>query len=242
MMTLAGQVAVVTGASRGIGKAIALALANRGAKLCLVGRRAEMLELAAADARVWAQQVNVYPTDLTLDPHIERLGTNLRRDFGQVDILIHSAGVYFQGKVQDAPIQQFDEQFRTNVRGPYLLTQTLLPLLKICPGQIVFVNSTVGLNARATVGQYAATQHAVKAIADCLREEVNADGIRVISVFPGRTATPRQELIFRSEDRDYRPELLLQPEDVASVVLHALSLPRTAEVTNIHLRPLIKSY
>jgi len=126
------------------------------------------------------------------------------------------------------------------VRGPYLLTQCLLPLLRRRPGQVVFINSSAGLTARANVGQYAATKHALKAVADSLRDEVNRDGVRVLSVFPGRTATPTQEALHRLEGRPYRPERLLQPADVAAVVVHALGLPRTAEVTEIKIRPLVK--
>jgi NADP-dependent 3-hydroxy acid dehydrogenase YdfG len=84
------------------------------------------------------------------------------------------------------------------------------------------------------------TQHALKALADSLREEVNAEGLRVLSVFLGRTATPMRMAIHRMENRTYHPESLLQPEDVAAVVMIALSLPRTAEVTDIHIRPLSK--
>jgi NADP-dependent 3-hydroxy acid dehydrogenase YdfG len=116
-------------------------------------------------------------------------------------------------------------------------------LLKASQGQIVFINSTLGLNAkRPEVGQYAATKHALKAVADSLREEVNQDGIRILSVYPGRTATPRQKRLQEEEGRAYRPELLMQPEDVATIVLCALTLPRTAEVTDISLRPMLKSY
>ena len=77
---------------------------------------------------------------------------------------------------------------------------------------------------------------------DSLRDEVNEDGVRVLSVFPGRTATPRQERIHAGEGREYRPERLLQPADVASVVVCALELPRTAEVTDISLRPFLKPF
>jgi short-subunit dehydrogenase len=121
-----------------------------------------------------------------------------------------------------------------------MLTQALLPLLKARQGQIVFINSTVGLRAGANVGQYAATKHGLKALADSLRDEVNADGVRVLSVFLGRTATPMQAAIHEMEGRVYHPEFLMQPEDVAAVVINALSLPRTAEMTDIHVRPMIK--
>ena len=115
-------------------------------------------------------------------------------------------------------------------------------MLKARQGQIVFINSSVGLGAKANVGQYAATKHALKAIADSLREEVNGDGVRVLSVFVGRTATRMQEAIHGMEGRAYRPERLMRPEDVATVVINVLSLPRSAEVTDIVMRPLAKPY
>jgi NADP-dependent 3-hydroxy acid dehydrogenase YdfG len=109
-------------------------------------------------------------------------------------------------------------------------------------GQIVFINSSVGLSAkRAEIGQYAATKHALKAIADTLREELNPKGIRVLSVYLGRTATPMQKALCHEERKAYHPEMLLQPEDVASVIVHALTLARTAEVTDISIRPMQKS-
>jgi NAD(P)-dependent dehydrogenase (short-subunit alcohol dehydrogenase family) len=145
------------------------------------------------------------------------------------------------GPIEEAPVEDFDRQYRTNVRGPYVLTQALLPMFRGSRGEVVFVNSSIVLNARAGTGQYAATKLALKAIADSLRAEVNADGRRVLSVFLGRTATPMQETIHDREGRDYHPDRLLQPEDVAAVVLSAVSLPRTAEVTDINIRPMIKT-
>ncbi len=108
-------------------------------------------------------------------------------------------------------------------------------------GQIVFVNSSAGLVARANVGQYAASKHALKAVTDSLREEVNGRGLRVLSLYLGRTATPMQAAVHKMEKRNYRPERYLQPEDVAAMVLCALQLPRSAEVTDISMRPMLKS-
>ena len=102
------------------------------------------------------------------------------------------------------------------------------------------MNSTAGLTARANVSQYAATKHALKAVADSLREEVNADGVRVLSLFLGRTASAMQEFVHDVEGKPYRPDRLIQPDDVAAMILHALSLPHTAEVTEIRMRPLAK--
>jgi NADP-dependent 3-hydroxy acid dehydrogenase YdfG len=240
--TFANRVAVVTGAGGGIGKAIALALASRGATVALVGRSMENLNAAADAVRALSPQARQYQVDLTLDDSVRTLGRTLEQDFGALDLLVHSAGVITVGRLEVASVEDFDQQFAANVRAPYLLTQILLPILKSRQGQIVFINSSAGVSTRAEIGQFAATQHALKAIADTLRHEVNAACVRVLSIYPGRTATPRQAGIFMSEGRAYRPELLLQPEDVADVVVQALALPRTAEVTDIHVRPAMKSY
>jgi NAD(P)-dependent dehydrogenase (short-subunit alcohol dehydrogenase family) len=234
MSALADHVAVVTGAGSGIGKALALALAAQGATLALVGRRPGPLEAVAAASSA----ARTYPTDLADDAGVRGLAAALGRDFGRVDVLVHNAAAFRLGATAEAPVEDFDLQYRTNCRGPYLLTQLLLPLLRPRRGQVVFINSSAGLAARAGVGQYAATKHALKALADSLRDEVNRDGVRVLSVFCGRTATPLQEELHALEGRPYRPGRLVQPEDVAAVVVHALCLPRTAEVTEIKIRPL----
>jgi NAD(P)-dependent dehydrogenase (short-subunit alcohol dehydrogenase family) len=186
--------------------------------------------------------VLLYQADLTRDAHIHVLTTRLRRDVGQLDVLVHSAGVVALGPIEDTPLEKLDWQYRTNVRAPYALTQSVLPMLRDRQGQIVFINSSVGLNARANVGQYAATKAALKAIADSLRQEVNAFGVRVLSVFLGRTASPMQAALYTMEGRVYQPQLLMQPEDVAAAIMHALSLPRSVELTDLHMRPLVKSY
>lgn len=240
MNSLAGKTAVVTGASSGIGKAIALELAGREVSLCLLGRNTAALSAvseAAGKSHAWVLCCRV---DLALDKEVEEFALRLEKDCGRVDILIHSAGVISLGNMETAGMDGFDRQFRINVRTPYKLTQVLLPMLKITQGQIVFINSSAGVTARANVGQYAATKHALKAISDSLRAEVNEYGIRVLSVYPGQTATPMQERIYSSEGKPYHPEGLLQPTDVAREVVHALGAPRTAEVTDIHIRPMMK--
>lgn len=241
MTAFTDQVAVVTGASSGIGKAIALGLAVQGATLCLVGRKLETLEAVAESAPTIAARMLCYRADLTQDNDIRELVAYLQRDFGYIDVLVHSAGVISLGRLETTSVADFDWHYRTNVRAPYVLTQALLPMLRSRRGQVVFINSSVGLTARASIGQYAATKHALKAIADSLRDEVNTDGLRVLSVFLGRTATPMQEAVHEMEGRPYHPERLMQPEDVAAAVINALCLPRSVEVTDIHIRPLQKS-
>ncbi len=240
--SLRDKTAVVTGASSGIGRSIAIALAAAGSQVFLVGRRPGSLEEVRKHLNEHFELLRVCQLDLTRDEDIHALATDLRKRTGGVDVLVHSAGEIYHAEHANALLTDLDAQYRANVRAPYLLTQSLLPLLRVGPGQIVFINSTSGLHARARTGQFAATQHAMKAIADSLREEVNADGIRVLSVYPGRTATPRTQKLFNEEGKDYQPELMMQPEDVAAMVVHSLRLPRTAEVTEISMRSLLKSY
>jgi NADP-dependent 3-hydroxy acid dehydrogenase YdfG len=242
MSTLENQVAVVTGASSGIGKAIALGLAAQGASLCLVGRKLETLQSVADAAKGKASQHYCYQADLAVDREVDELIADIKRDIQAVDILVHSAGVIWLGPLEAASADQLDGHYKTNLRAPYVLTQGLLPALKSRQGQVLFVNSSAGLTAKANAGQYAASKHALKAVADSLREEVNPAGVRVLSLFLGRTASPMQAAVYAREGKAYHPELLMQPEDVAAMAIHALTLPRSIEVTEISMRPLLKSY
>ena len=235
---LKGQTCVVSGASSGIGREIALELARAGATVCAIGRRAEALEEVAQAAG--PGRVAIYVADLTKDDEVDRLIDELVTRWGSLDVLVHSAGTISLGSLERASVDELDRQYSINVRAPYLVTQKLLPALRRSKGQIVFINSTVGLAARSNTSQFAATQHALKAITDSLREEVNADGIRVLSVYPGRTSTPRQATIHAIEGKPYLPWRLMRPSDVASVVLNALTLGRSAELTDLQMRPMRK--
>ena len=238
-LALEGRTCVVTGASSGIGRAIAVALAGAGATVYAVARRRHELEATARQTN-GAGRFEVYEADLVVDAQIGPLADALRTGDGGVDVLVHSAGTISLGELETASVDDLDRQYAANIRAPYVLTQALLPALRASEGQIVFINSTAGLAARANVAQYAATKHALKALADSVRDEVNAQGIRVTSVYPGRTATPLQAEVYATEGKPYSPERLMQPEDVASVVLNALVLPRGAELTDVMVRPMLK--
>lgn len=231
------QVALITGASGGIGSAIARALAEEGVRLLLVGRDVERLN----DIAEQFGGAELFRADLTDDDHLLATAARVREIFGGVDILVHSIGLFRGGPIGSSPVADLDDQYRVNVRVPYLLTQALLPSLIERQGQVVFINSGAGSHpARGSWGAYSATKHALRALADALRDEVNPQGVRVLSVFPGRTATPMQEEVHRFEGRPYDPTRFLQPEDVAAAVVQALRLPRTAELTDLHIRPMRK--
>lgn len=230
-----GHVAIVTGASGAIGGALCIALGTRDVVVCAVGRDHSRLEQRFKGA---AGDIRCFETDLSNGDEVADLVARVDSDVGSVDLLIHCAGVIELGETAYASIEGFDRQYQINLRAPYLLTQLVLPGLIERKGNVVFINSSAGLVARRNVGQYAATKHGLKAVADSLREEVNPAGVKVLSVFPGRTAGPMQANLHEKERRDYVPEALVQPEDIAAVVLDALALPRTAEVTDIHVRPM----
>ncbi|HET9229407.1 MAG TPA: SDR family NAD(P)-dependent oxidoreductase [Thermoanaerobaculia bacterium] len=223
------QVALITGATGGIGSAIASALAAEGVRLFLVGRNFEGLAVPGETFRA----------DLTDDAQLRATAAKALEVYGGVDILVHGIGLFRAGPIATSPVEDLDAQYRVNLRVPYLLTQELLPSLIERQGQVVFVSSSAGFHpARGNWGAYSATKHALRALADSLRDEVNRKGVRVLSVFPGRTATPMQEEVHRFEGKAYDPARFLQPEDVAAPIVHALRLPRTAELTDLHIRPM----
>lgn len=239
---LAGRSAIVTGASSGIGRAIALALAAQRATVCLVGRDRKRLASTARSAEASSPRVLVQQADLGREDEVDDLARRLQAEFANLDVLVHSAGTLRPGSYAETTAQDLDLLYRVNARAPYCLTRALLPLLRASRGQVVFINSSAGLRAGMANGLFASTKHALRALADSLRDEVNADGIRVLSVYPGRVATPTQRELFAREGKPYDPALLLQPEDVAAMVIAALSLPHGAEVTDISMRPARKSY
>ena len=227
----------MTGGSSGIGAAIALRLAELDMRICIVGRDQTRLDRIVEQVSGKSHAV-AYRADISVDRQLTQLARSLARDCPQLDVLVHSAAAIALGRLSDLPVEDFDRQYWTNVRAPYILTQALLPNVRACRGQIVFVNSSAGIHSGRNVGAYAASKHALKAIADSLRAEVNDEGVRVTTVYPGRTATAMQARIHSAENKPYRPEELMQAEDVACMVLHALTLPRTAEVTDLSIRPM----
>jgi NADP-dependent 3-hydroxy acid dehydrogenase YdfG len=173
--------------------------------------------------------------DLTRPEAVEAVRGRVARS-GRLDALILGSGVY--GRSENPAV--LERMVAANLLGPYALLRALLPFLVAAKGQVVFLNSTQGLAASGGVGQFAATQHAMRAVADSLREEVNDRGVRVLSLFLGRTASDRTRAIFALEGRPYPEESLIQPGDVAQAVLALLELPRTVEATQLVLRPMQK--
>lgn len=235
---LSRRTALVTGATGGIGRMIAARLGELGARVCLLGRPGDRLERARAELASSGPEMHACGCDLARDADIAAVAPALARAFdGRLDFLIHAAGVIRIAPLAAVAPADLDAHYRINVRAPLLLTQAVLPLLEAAHGQIVFLNSSLGTRVKEGAGAYAASKHALKALADTLRAELEPSGVRVLSAFPGNTATPMQEQICREYGKPYRPQAMLQPQDVAAAVVNALLLPATAALTELHILP-----
>jgi len=237
MKAFEGKRVLVTGGSAGIGRAIAAGFAGQGAKVVIAARTAKTLNEAAKD-------IGAIPIvcDLSSEDAAASLATATIETLGGLDVLVLSSGFHVAGNITELGSSAFADLLRTNVIGPSALARLLAPQLTATHGDILIVNSTV-VRAQNIKGRtyFAAGQHAMKAFSDGLRDELNESGVRVTSIFPGTTATPRQKRMHDSSGKKYQPDRLLQPEDVASITLAALSMPATAEVTDIIVRPRFKS-
>ncbi|MTE21128.1 SDR family oxidoreductase [Streptomyces sp. TRM43335] len=223
---------VITGAGSGIGAAIAERLSERGDELWLLAR----------DAGRARELAGRFPGARTLVGDLaepERLSWALSHQElpQEVDSLLHVAGVVDLGTVDELTPKVWNATLAVNLVAPAELTRLLLPQLRLARGHVVFVNSGAGLNANPQWGAYAASKHGLKALADALRAEEKGGGVRVTSVYPGRTATPMQVKVHRQEGREYDPGRWITPEAVATTVLTALDLPEDAEITDLRVRP-----
>lgn len=227
---------LITGASSGIGAALARRLARTGRTLHLQGRDRPRLERLAEDVEGRGGRAVLHRFDLSdhaaLDAEADRLATELPR----LDALIHSAGVIALATVADAAVEHLDRQYAVNLRAPFVLTTALTPALVAAEGQVVFVNSVSGTRVNPGWSQYAATKFGLRALADAYRQEIAGAGVRVTSVYPGRTATPMQATVHDHEGREYDPDALARADDVASSIEHALEMPRSAIVPDITVR------
>ncbi len=151
--------------------------------------------------------------------------------------MVHAAGVVDLGPVSELSTDAWLEQLTVNLVAPAVLTRRLLPALRAARGTVVLVNSGAGLVAHPEWSAYAASKHGLRALADSLRAEEQAHGVRVTSVFPGRTATPMQQKVHEQEGKDYDPADWIRPETVAELILHVLDLPADAVLPEVVVKP-----
>lgn len=223
---------LITGAGAGIGAAIAEALSARGDELFLVARTDER----AGDLRERYAGCRTLVADLSDPSGLEE--SLSRQDLPKgLDSLVHVAGVVDLGPVGELSVEVWRRTMDVNLLAPAELTRLCLPALRASRGHVVLVNSGAGLHANPGWSAYAASKHALRALADSLRGEEKQAGVRVTSVYPGRTATGMQEKVHGQEGKEYDPSAWIAPESVATAVLTALDLPRDAEMTDVTVTP-----
>jgi NADP-dependent 3-hydroxy acid dehydrogenase YdfG len=240
---LSGKTALVTGASSGIGRGAAVALAEAGARVALVARRVGRLKDLAAQIEASGGQALACPADITDEAEATRVVEDAAGHFGGLDILVNAAGMTQTGKVENADLADWRYVFELNFWAGLYMSRAAIPALKAGGGDIVNISSTAGRRpVGATFGPYAASKFALTAFTESLRAEVTLAGIRVSVIEPGATATEAHEAIKDDQVREFTRQHLqkdgaLQPEDVAAAIVFVVSLPPRVNVSQLMIRP-----
>jgi short-subunit dehydrogenase len=228
---------LITGASSGIGRALAVELAEPGTELILTGRRSDALADVVVSAGSRGAEVETHVVELSSERDVIGFGEKVASQDSGLDVVISNAGVIKLEPLATSDVANLDWHYHVNLRAPVLLVQTLLPRVAERHGQFVFVNSAAGLIAHKGAAFYAATKHGLKAVADSLREEVSQSGITVLSVFPSRTNTPMQQRVLEMEGATADLTKFLRPDAVARIISRAMERCRNGEINNVSIRP-----
>jgi short-subunit dehydrogenase len=221
----------VTGATSGIGAVVARALHDRGDDLVLLARN----EDKAAALREELPGARTVVLDLS-DP--EGVGAALPADLPDLDSVVHAAGVVDVAQVADTDAESLAATITVDLVAPMLLTRARLEPVRRARGTHVFVNSGSGLRANPGWASYNAAKFGLRGFADALRQEEAEHGVRVSSVYPGRTATPMQEQVHAQEGKEYDASEWIRPETVADAIVRIIDLGRDATMPDVTIRPL----
>jgi len=233
-MKLDGSVALITGAGRGIGRAVAESLSAEGATSLLVARTRDELESVVQEIRGAGGKAHHFVADLTDEEEIAKVFQWVEREFGDLDILVNNAGIGRFAPVRDLRLSDFDAMWTLNLRSVFLLSQRAVRIMeKRKKGFIIQIDSLAGKNAFVGGAGYAATKWGLIGFSRCLMLEARQHNVRVVTICPGSVDTS-----FSSQAADpARAAKILAPEDVAHAVLAAISLPERALMSEIDLRP-----
>jgi len=237
-MELRHKTSLITGASRGIGRAIALALAREGSKVMLAARGQADLEAVAREIRALGGEAEVAVTDMREEPSIRQMIAAAALRFGGLDILINNAGLGHFVPVAEMTTEQWDEMFGVNMRAVFIATREALPLLrKQKESFIVNIASLAGKNTFANGGGYTATKWGLRAFSQCLMLEERKNGVRVLAVCPGSVDTGFGHPAGQAPAASSRQ--IIKPEDVAETIVMALKMPQRTMVSEIDIRPTV---
>jgi 3-oxoacyl-[acyl-carrier protein] reductase len=230
---LSGQAALVTGAGRGIGRSISLALAAAGARVFLTARTAGQLEDTAREIRAHGHDAEYLAADVSSEEGVDAVFREAGRTFGTLDVLVNNAGLGISGPLAGFPTESFDTLMSVNVRGLFFCCRRAMQIMMPAGrGYIINISSVVGFKGYANQAAYAASKHAVMGLTKSLAVEAQPRGIRVSAVLPGAVDTGLMEAL----RPDLEKALLMRPEDVADTVMFLLSLSPSAAVDEIYIR------
>lgn len=232
-VNLIGRVALITGASRGIGRAIALLLGQSGVNLAVNARTEESLSVLKEDLNSYGIDVLICPGDLQdpITPSI--IIKKTINHFGRLDILINNAGIALAKPLIETTVEEWDTMMAINARAPFLLTKEAIPYLKRSDiATIINISSVVGIKGYINQGAYTASKHALMGFTKVLAQEVFQDGIRVHVISPGGVATSMVALT----RPDIDPETLISPEEIAEIVLFLITHRGNAVIDEINIR------
>jgi 3-oxoacyl-[acyl-carrier protein] reductase len=232
---LSGTTAIVTGAGRGIGRAITLQLAAAGVDIIPVSRTKTELDVLAGEVRKMGRRVVPVVADVGEEADVRKIVESAVREFGGVDILINNAGIGHFSPVREMTTEQFDAMWRVNMRGVFLCTREVVPLMeKQNSGDIINIASLAGRNAFIGGAGYAATKWALIGFSRCLMLEVREKNIRVITLCPGSVDTTFGD---QGAQAIKSSGAIPAADDIASVVLDTLMMPRHVMLSEIDIRP-----
>ncbi len=229
---LAGQIAVVTGAGRGIGEAIARRLAAMGATVVLIARDTSQIERVRQEIAAAGGIAEAAPCDLQKEDEIDALGKRIRSTYARCDILVNNAGIGNQGKpLHQMAVEDWDKLMATNLRAPFLMIRALAPfMIEAARGHIVNISSLAGKNPLPNGAAYSASKWGLNGLTYSVAEELRAHGIRVSAVAPGSVNTR-----FGSGAKDGSKKI--QPEDIARVVAMIVTQSPQSFVSEVLVRP-----
>jgi NADP-dependent 3-hydroxy acid dehydrogenase YdfG len=240
---LTGKVALVTGASSGIGEATAIALAEAGAAVAIGARRRDRLDALAGKLREGGATVLQLDLDVTDEEQCRTAVARTRAELGGLDVLVNNAGVMLLGTIVGADTEDWRRMLHTNVLGlMYMTSAAIEGMVEQGSGDVVNVSSVAGRVARKGAGVYNASKWAVNAFSESLRQEVTTKGVRVSLVEPGAVATELSDHITQPEARRVSKETAqkmrtLQAEDIARAVLYVVGQPPHVAVNEVLVRP-----
>ncbi len=226
MESLKGKKAIITGGSRGLGKATAIAFAKEGIAVAITGRNEETLQKTVTELQSFGVTATYEVFDVSNYEEVKKGIKNCIDKLGAVDILVNNAGIAAFGTFNDMPVKDWTKIIQVNVMGMYYVTKEVLPhLIAKNEGDILNVASTAGLNGNAQTSAYSASKFAVIGLSDSLMKEVRKNNIRVCTLTPSTIAT---DMALDLGITDGNEEKVLQPEDFAELIVAGLKLPRRA--------------